>query len=126
MNGTIALRYARSRKSTSDFDRAARQQQVIAAVREKALQLSTLTNPVKLTGLIDTLGGHVKTDFQPNEIAKMATIAKDLDTSKMAQKVLSTDGADALLNGGTSIIPRAGTLRCRNWECLTTLILKIM
>ncbi len=29
MNGTVALRYARSRKSTSDFDRAARQQQII-------------------------------------------------------------------------------------------------
>jgi LCP family protein required for cell wall assembly len=108
MSGTIALRYSRSRKTTSDFDRAARQQLVIAAVREKALQLSTLSNPVKLTGLIDTLGGHVKTDFQPHEIAKMAGIVKDLDTSKMAQKVLTTDGADALLTGGTDIIPGAG------------------
>jgi LCP family protein required for cell wall assembly len=108
MSGTIALRYARSRKSTSDFDRAARQQQVIAAVREKALQLSTLTNPVKITQLIDTLGSHVKTDFQPNEIAKMANIVKDLDTSKMTQNVLTTDGPDALLNGGTNIIDGAG------------------
>jgi LCP family protein required for cell wall assembly len=64
MNGAVALRYSRSRETTSDFDRAARQQQVIAAVRTKALQLSTLTNPVKLASLVDALGSHVKTDLQ--------------------------------------------------------------
>jgi LCP family protein required for cell wall assembly len=108
MNGTVALRYSRSRHSTSDFDRAARQQMVIAAVRAKALQLSTLTNPVKLTGLIDAIGSHVKTDMQPNEITKLASIVKDIDTTKMAQKVLDTDSSGALLTGGVNIIPAAG------------------
>lgn len=108
MSGTVALRYARSRKSTNDFDRAARQQQVLAAVREKALQLSTLTNPVKLTGLIDALGGHVKTDLQPGEVTKLAGIIKDINMSQVAQKVLSDEGDDPLLVGGTNIIPAAG------------------
>ncbi len=72
------------------------------------MQLSTLTNPVKLSNLIDAIGSHVKTDMQPNEITKMASIVKDLDASKMAQKVLTTDGADALLVGGINIIPAAG------------------
>lgn len=108
MNGTVALRYSRSRHSTSDFDRAARQQQVIAAVREKALQLSTLTNPVKLAALIDTLGGHVKTDLQPDEITKLASIAKDIDMSKVTQEVLDTDRPESLLAGGINIIPAAG------------------
>ncbi len=108
MNGTVALRYARSRKSTSDFDRAARQQLVIAAVRQKALQLSTLTNPVKLTQLIDAVGSHVKTDIQPAEIKKIAALAKDIDPAKTPQKVLDTDSKDALLVGGTNIIDGAG------------------
>lgn len=108
MNGAMALRYARSRKSTTDFDRAARQQQVIAALRQKALALSTLTNPVKLTQLIDAVGTHLKTDIQPNEIKKLAALAKDIDVAKMPQKVLDTDSKDALLNGGTNIIPAAG------------------
>lgn len=108
MNGTVALRYARSRHTTSDFDRAARQQLVIAALRQKALQLSTLTNPVKLTELINAIGTHVKTDIQPAEIKKMAALAKDIDMSKMTQKVLDTDSKDALLIGGTNIIDGAG------------------
>jgi LCP family protein required for cell wall assembly len=108
MSGTVALRYSRSRKSTSDFDRAARQQAVIGALRQKALQLSTLTNPVKLTGLIDAMGNHVKTDIQPKEITKLAGLAKDIDPTKTPSKVLDTDSKDALLVGGTGIIDGAG------------------
>jgi len=108
MNGTVALRYSRSRHSTSDFDRAARQQLVIAALRQKALQLSTLTNPVKLSQLIDAVGSHVKTDIQANELNKMASIVKDIDPAKMVQKVLDTDSKDPLLVGGINIIPNAG------------------
>jgi len=36
MNGEQALEYARSRKSTSDFERAARQQRVLVSLREQA------------------------------------------------------------------------------------------
>jgi len=107
MDGTVALRYARSRHSTSDFDRAARQQLVIAALRVKALQLSTLTNPIKLTQLIDAVGSHLKTDIQPKELTKMAGLAKDIDAAKMPQKVLDTSGTDPLLIGGTNIFPPA-------------------
>lgn len=35
LDGEIALKYARSRHSTSDFDRAKRQQQVVSAVKER-------------------------------------------------------------------------------------------
>ncbi len=108
MDGTVALRYSRSRHSTSDFDRAARQQAVIAALRVKALQLSTLTNPVKLTQLIDAIGSHVKTDIQPKELSKMASLAKDIDPAKTPQKVLDTTPPNALLIGGINIIPAAG------------------
>jgi LCP family protein required for cell wall assembly len=108
MDGTVALRYSRSRKSTSDFDRAARQQMVIAALRVKALQLSTLTNPVKLTGLIDALGSHIKTDIQPAEVAKIAALVKEIDPAKTPTKVLDTDSKDPLLVGGINIIDGAG------------------
>ena len=108
MNGTVALRYSRSRHSTSDFDRAARQQMVIAAIRQKALALSTLTNPVKLTALIDAVGSHLKTDIQPSEMTKMASIAKDVDAAKMGQNVLDTTTNGGLLIGGINILPQAG------------------
>jgi len=81
---------------------------VIAALRQKALQLSTLTNPVKLSELIDAVGSHVKTDIQANELKKMASIVKDIDPAKMVQKVIDTDSKEALLVGGVNIIPSAG------------------
>lgn len=116
MTGTLALRYARSRETTSDFDRAARQQQVLVALRQKALQLSTLTNPVKLTNLIDAIGSHVKTDLQLGEIQKLAAIAKDIDQTKIVNKVLDTsadgvliDGSGMIAGAGSIELPKAGT-----------------
>jgi polyisoprenyl-teichoic acid--peptidoglycan teichoic acid transferase len=110
MNGTVALRYARSRKTTSDFDRAMRQQLIMAALRDKALQVSTLTNPVKLAALIEAVGSHVKTDLQPNEITKLAGIAKEVDLANATQEVLDTDGPDSLLIDGSGRIPGAGSI----------------
>lgn len=116
-NGTQALEFARSRETTSDFDRAARQQQVLVAVRKKALDLSTLTNPIKLGALIDALGSHVKTDMQLSDIKKLAEIAKDVDPSKITQKVLSTAPDSVLVENGPYVpsgfgyveVPAAGT-----------------
>jgi polyisoprenyl-teichoic acid--peptidoglycan teichoic acid transferase len=92
MNGTLALEYARCRKGTcgNDFGRASRQQDVLVALRQRALQLSTLTNPVKIAGLIDALGGHITTDLRLGDIEKLAGMLKDVDTSKINQKVLTT------------------------------------
>lgn len=114
MNGTTALKYARCRHGAptgncgDDFGRATRQQEILVALRQKALQASTLTNPVKLTGLIDSVGNHVKTDLQLGEIKKLAELAKDVDTKKISNKVLDTDVQAGLLVGGIDIVPGAG------------------
>ena len=116
MTGVTALEYARSRETTSDFDRAARQQQVIIAIRQKALDASTLTNPIKLTGLINAIGTHVHTDLQLSDMEKLASIAKDVDTTKITQKVLDTSPGSVLVDGtgtidgaGSIELPAAGT-----------------
>jgi hypothetical protein len=97
-----------------DFGRAARQQQVLVALRQKALQLSTLTNPVKVTALINAIGDHVKTDLQLDEINKLAQIAAGIDASKIVNKVLNTDDDNYLVFGPESLgagsieTPKAG------------------
>lgn len=58
--GEEALQFARTRHDDNDYQRNARQQQVILGIRQQALQLNLLT---KATGLIDTLGDSVRTDF---------------------------------------------------------------
>ena len=117
MNGTVALKYARCRHGScgNDFGRAARQQLLLAALRQKALEVSTLTNPVKLTGLIDSIGGHVRTDLKTNELQKLAKITKDLDVSNAVNKVLDNSAAGLLIDGsskfpgaGSILIPKAG------------------
>lgn len=51
INSDRLLKYARSRKASSDFDRARRQQQVVEAMQAKILSEETLHDPVKLFNL---------------------------------------------------------------------------
>jgi anionic cell wall polymer biosynthesis LytR-Cps2A-Psr (LCP) family protein len=48
LDGATALKFVRSRHSTSDFDRSLRQQLVIAAIKDKLFSLDALTSPTKL------------------------------------------------------------------------------
>lgn len=76
LGGEQALYYVRSRFSTSDFDRARRQQEVIVAIKNKAAQTSYLSNPVKITNLLSELKGDIRTDFQIWDIKDVLDLAK--------------------------------------------------
>lgn len=112
MGGDLALQFVRSRYTTSDFDRAARQQKVMLALRDKTLNVGTLTNPAKISALIDAIGSHARTDLQLHEIKKLAELAKDIDASKVINKVLDTAPDGLLVNsnigGGYVEVPKAG------------------
>lgn len=113
MDGDTALKYSRSRHSTSDFDRARRQQIVINAIKDKALSLGTLSNPKKITELLSTLGQHLKTDIPLGDVPKFASLMKAVDSHKTASEVLDTS-TDGPLRGssdpdlGYIITPRQG------------------
>ncbi|MEJ2209665.1 MAG: LCP family protein [Anaerolineae bacterium] len=85
MNGERALQYARSRYSTTDFDRAARQQLILLAIREKALSLGLIP---KLPALFATMGNMVKTDMTLQEMTEMALLAPQVDMSNIKQVVI--------------------------------------
>lgn len=109
MNGNLALQYARSRKTTSDFDRAARQQQILVALKQKAFSINTIANPAKLSGLIDAFGDSVRTDMQLSEMKKLMTIIQGIDSSKISSKVLDTSPGGLLMDGSGKI-PGAGSI----------------
>ncbi len=69
LSGIEALRVARSRATTDDFDRAARQQRVVGAVFEKlsALQLQNIGT---LHELVATLTRYVETDLSPFQMIR--------------------------------------------------------
>jgi LCP family protein required for cell wall assembly len=85
MNGARALEYARSRMSTSDFHRAKRQQQILLAIREKALNLNLIP---KLPTLTSTMMNTIKTDMALEEMIELAALASRIDMSGIKQVVL--------------------------------------
>jgi polyisoprenyl-teichoic acid--peptidoglycan teichoic acid transferase len=83
LNGETALKFVRSRKGTnnegSDFARSRRQQLVIQAFREKALSLSTLTNPAKVTSLISALGSSFETNIPLDQYPDFYALSKEVE-----------------------------------------------
>lgn len=67
MNGTSALKYARSRKSTTDFDRSERQQQIIMALRQKAEEMNLKDDLGKLSEMYNAIKDKVVTNIGPLE-----------------------------------------------------------
>lgn len=114
-NGATALKFARSRETTSDFDRAHRQQLVLAAAKNKALTLGILANPQKISDIMKILGDHVRTDLQIGEMERLVSIMKDVDTTNMVTKVLdnSADGPLVSSNvcGGYCLVPKTGNYK---------------
>jgi len=112
MDGTLALKYARSRETTSDFDRSKRQQIVLAAIKQKVLSLNILANPKKVTDLLNILGDHLRTNLSISEIKSLWDTIKDIDTSKMINRVLDTSESGPLTatqdQRGYIIVPRKG------------------
>jgi anionic cell wall polymer biosynthesis LytR-Cps2A-Psr (LCP) family protein len=112
MDGATALKYARSRETTSDFDRSRRQEQVLVAVKEKILSSETLANPIKITELINLMGSHIRTNFSINEIRAFWDNMKGLDTSNIINKVFDTAPGSPLTaltdERGYIIIPKKG------------------
>lgn len=109
LNGASALQYVRCRKGNcgNDFGRAARQQQVLVAAREKALSLQTLSSPAKLMGLLDTFGRHVRTDLSSDEISRLADITKGIDPKAIRSKVVDEETERLVTTanrGGASVV----------------------
>lgn len=113
MNGDLALKYARSRETTSDFDRSRRQQQILSAIKAKLLSLGTLTNPKKLSDLFNIAGDHVRTNLAVWEMERLAGILKDINTGSITNTVLDTSASGPLVGrtdprAGYIILPRKG------------------
>ncbi len=113
IDGDTALLFARARFSTSDFDRAGRQQQLLLAVKEKAFSLGVVSNPVKIISILNSLGNHVKTDAELWEIKELTVLMKNIDTADVRRKVFDTSKYGFLyasrdLNGSYILLPEGG------------------
>jgi LCP family protein required for cell wall assembly len=86
MDGAQALRYARSRKTSSDFDRAARQQRLLLSLREQADPQELIP---RLPQLIDALKQTVRTDIPISQLDELLGLASSVDTTNIRSYVFS-------------------------------------
>ncbi len=91
LDGETALKFARSRKTTSDFDRAKRQQQLLSAIKEKALNLNLLSDPGKIQDLYNSLADSIETNLSVAEIIQLAKIAQEINRENIDSQVLTDD-----------------------------------
>jgi LCP family protein required for cell wall assembly len=88
MDGQRAMEYARSRHGNSDFDRSRRQQEVLYAMRDRALSLNVIT---KLPQLYQALGNTIDTDMQVWEMFALARSSWDIPRDSIKSYVIDAN-----------------------------------
>lgn len=114
MDGKTALAFVRSRHGNngegSDFARSRRQQKVIMALKEKAFSVTTLLNPIRLNGILNTLQKNIATNFSVSELMRLAGDLKDLKSEEVASHVIDASDDSPLystsLNGAFVLLPK--------------------
>ncbi len=110
MDGDLALRYARSRKSTNDFDRAYRQQQVALAVSDKLLNDPGFWRPRTIRGFMAVFRDNVKTDMSSMELLVLGNFSRTVELESTPQFVLDTTNLLMPVTNetGSALVPRSG------------------
>lgn len=122
LNGHQALNLARARGNSygsygyakGDFTRTENQRLIITALAAKAGSAQTLTNPVKIGELFDTVGRNVKTDMTLGEVRRLQQILQNIPAQSITSVGLNdVDGKNYLSSyatpsGQSALIPAAG------------------
>jgi LCP family protein required for cell wall assembly len=115
LDATRLLQYARTRATQgSDFDRAARQQEVIKALRDEVLNAGGIVNFItQIPALWDSLAGSYVTDLTLDEIIALGGLAQEIPRENIQSGVISNLQVDlATTNSGEQVlIPRYGAIR---------------
>jgi len=83
LDGEVALMYARSRHSTSDFDRSARQQQILGSLKNKVSNLGYLKDAKKILQLYNIFSQYVVTDMKLRDMVSVGLEIKSWESSKV-------------------------------------------
>jgi len=99
-NGEVTLAYARARYTEGgDFDRAARQQQVIMAIRDNVLNYYSLPKLIsRAPAIYADLQSGIHTNLSLDEAIKLAWLVAQVDDRNIKRAVIGTD----MINFGTS------------------------
>lgn len=102
-DGAMALRYARSRHGSTDFDRSGRQQQILNALMETARRRPLLGDPTVTAPILETLRTQAEWTLTLPELFGVAASVLESDLSRIIRMQLNTrtgsDGSQAAAGG---------------------------
>ncbi len=108
LDGPTALEYVRSRHTTSDFNRSARQQQVLGALR---LKLSNAGIIGQIPQIAQDLQGSVYTSLSSSQVFDLARFGRGIDSSKIRHLTLSPPYSyNAHIGTQDVVIPRCNLI----------------
>jgi LCP family protein required for cell wall assembly len=134
MDGEKALAFARSRLTTTDYDRMRRQQAVLLALRKKLLNAEMLP---RLPDLVGTLSQMTETDIPPQTLLSLARLGAEIDLKnvhgflldeKVMRGVATSSGASIMREDSEMVKTGLENLwngqplteaikRPKNWDC---------
>lgn len=86
MDGATALRYVRTRRNATDFERARRQQQFLKALWNQTRSPDLL---LKIPGLWSALQDSYQTDLSLGDVLALAPVALDLQPQRIRSRYIS-------------------------------------
>jgi LCP family protein required for cell wall assembly len=113
MDGETALRYVRTRHQSSDFDRAARQQQVLIALAQR---LSNPTSWPRLPALSRAVIANVDTDLGLGGVAQLIVTSLRVGPDGIEHHVIDRD----LTRPWTT--PTGGAVLLPQWDAINPLL----
>ena len=93
LNGETALKYARSRNTTSDFDRSARQQQLLTALAAKAKGEGLHKDPSMIIEFFNIFQENVESTLSLRELIGLAAFAQEIKPDRVITMQLSDRNA---------------------------------
>lgn len=111
MDGTTALKYARSRHSNidgGDFNRAERQKLVVTAIRDQVINIGFIS---KIIPTIQTLSSHITTDVTFSKMSELVTKIPEVSEYKVVSIALTDENVleNARASTGQAILsPKLG------------------
>jgi len=106
LSGRDALKFARTRHGDNDFERAARQQQVLFAIRDRILNFDMIPQLIlQAPGLLKTFEDNVYTSLDLDEMIELAWYLKDQPLDNLQTGVVNFDYISTLQTDvGSSIL----------------------
>ena len=110
MNGEAALRYARSRKSTNDFDRGRRQRKVVMALWDQALTLDVVP---RLPQMWLAMADSFKTDLPLELVINLAYMGTTMERQRIRSKAIDASMTQSWMTpeGAAVLLPREDRIR---------------